>query len=160
MEAAEALAVVIRAVRRSQGLSQEDLNSIDRSHLGRIERGEVSISINVLFRLASILDLDATALILMATCVQTGEPFKDALKRLSNQLGKIQKEGVDAEIETLARSGKLPPGRPARSERADKIAEVNRLRDTGVRVVDIAQALELSEATVRRYLKMCTPIQT
>lgn len=159
MEAAEALAVVIRAVRRGQGQSQEDLNSVDRSHLGRIERVEVSISIDVLSRLASSLDLDAAALILMATCMQPGEPFKNALKRLSSQLGRIQRDGIDTEIETLARSGKLLPGRPARPERAEKMTEVYRLRGKGVRVIEIAQTLELSEATVRRYLKMAAPSQ-
>lgn len=113
MEAAEALAVVVRAVRRGQGLSQEDLNSIDRSHLSRIERGEVSITIDMLVRLASILELDAAALILMATSLQASEPFGEGLRRVSRQLNRIRKDGIDIEIESLARTGKLFPGRPS-----------------------------------------------
>lgn len=40
MDAAEALAVVVRGIRRGQGLSQEDINSLGRSHFSRIERGK------------------------------------------------------------------------------------------------------------------------
>lgn len=159
MEAAEALAVVVRAVRRGQGLSQEDLNSIDRSHLSRIERGEVSITIDMLVRLASILELDAAALILMATSLQASEPFGDGLRRVSRQLNRIRKDGIDIEIESLARTGKLFPGRPSRSGAAHKTIEAQRLRKEGVPVVEIAEALELSEATVRRYLKTMAPSQ-
>ena len=46
MDAAEALAVVVRGIRRGQGLSQEDINNLGRSHFSRIERGEVSIGLD------------------------------------------------------------------------------------------------------------------
>lgn len=153
MDAAEALAVVIRGVRRGQGLSQEDINIIGRSHFSRIERGEVSITLDVLVRLAGILDLDPAALILMATSLQAHESFSDGLKRLSKQLTRIKKAGIDLEIGSLARAGKLPPGRPARSGAAANALEANRLKKEGVPVVEIAGRLGLSEATVRRYLK-------
>ena len=48
MDTAEALAVVVRGIRRGQGLSQEDINSLGRSYFSRIERGEVSIGLDVL----------------------------------------------------------------------------------------------------------------
>lgn len=153
MDAAEALAVVIRGIRRGQGLSQEDINSIGRSHLSRIERGEISVTLDVLIRLAGILDLEPAALLLMATSLQAHESFKDGQKRLSRQLAKIKKAGIDLEIESLAQAGKLPPGRPARSGAAEKALEANRLKEEGIRVVEIAEKLGLSEATVRRYLK-------
>ncbi|MCQ9186463.1 helix-turn-helix domain-containing protein, partial [Streptomyces sp. IBSBF 2953] len=42
---------------------------------------------------------------------------------------------------------------------AHKTIEAQRLRKEGVPVVEIAEALELSEATVRRYLKTTAPSQ-
>ncbi|MHC8365085.1 helix-turn-helix domain-containing protein [Pseudomonas sp. ZT5P21] len=156
MDAAEALAVVVRGIRRGQGLSQEDVNSIARSHLSRIERGELSITLDVLVRLAGILDLEPAALILMATSLQAHESFKDGLKRLSKQLNRIKKAGIDLEIESLVRAGKLPPGRPARSAAAANALEAIRLKKEGMPVVEIAEKLGLSEATVRRYLKTTT----
>lgn len=156
MEVAEALAVVVRAVRRRKGLSQEDLISIDRSYWGQIERGEVNITIDVLIRLAAILELEAASLILMATSLQSNEPFGEGLKRLTRQLNRIKKDSVDLEMDSLARAGKLPPGRPPRSGAAHKAAEANRMKKAGVAVAEIAEALGLSVTTIRRYLK--TPI--
>lgn len=159
MEAAEALAVVVRAVRRRKGLSQENLISIDRSYWGQIERGEVNITIDVLIRLAALLEVEAASLILMATSLQSNEPFREGLKRLNKQLNKIKRDGVDSEMESLSRAGKLPPGRPPRSGAADKAAEANRLNSAGVSVAEISEALGLSKTTVRRYLKTTTPEQ-
>ena len=153
MDTAEALAVVIRGIRRGQGLSQEDINSLGRSHFSRIERGEVNISLDVLVRLAGILDLDPATLVLMATSLQAQESFRDGQKRLSKQLTRIKKAGIDFEIESLARAGKPPPGRPARSGAATNALEAIRLKNDGIPVVQIAGKLGLSEATVRRYLK-------
>jgi transcriptional regulator with XRE-family HTH domain len=152
MEAAEALAVVVRAVRRKKGLSQENLIGIDRSYWGQIERGEVNITIDVLTRLAAILEIEAASLILMATSLQSGEPFAEGLRRLRKQLDRVKKDGTDLEMGSLLRAGKSSPGRPVRSEAAQKVAEANRLRDAGVSVADISLMLRLSKSTVRRYL--------
>lgn len=156
MDAAEALAVVVRGIRRGQGLSQEDINSLGRSHFSRIERGEVSIGLDVLVRLAGILDLDPATLVLMATALQNHESFRDGQKRLSKQLARIKKAGIDLEIESQALAGKPPPGRPARPGAAANALEAARLKQDGMSVVQIALRLGLSEATVRRYLKTTT----
>lgn len=152
MEAAEALAVVVRALRRKKGLTQENLITIDRSYWGRIERGEVNITIDVLIRLAALLEVEPASLILMATCLQSNEPLREGLKRLNKQLNRIRKDSVDIEMESLVSAGKLPPGRPARSGAAHKAAEANRLHSEGVSVTEISEALGLSKTTIRRYL--------
>lgn len=159
MDAAEALAVVVRGIRRGQGLSQEDINNLGRSHFSRIERGEVSIGLDVLVKLAGILDLDPATLLLMATSMQNHESFKDGQKRLSKQLARIRKAGIDLEIESQARVGKPRPGRPARPEAAINAIEANRLNQMGTPVAEIAERLGLSKATVRRYLKTTKPEQ-
>ncbi|MFJ4260227.1 helix-turn-helix domain-containing protein [Pseudomonas monteilii] len=157
MEAAEALAVAVRGLRRGRNLSQEDLNSFGRSHLSRIERGEVNVTLDILTRLARVMELDAAALVLIATALQNGESFSDGLKRISKQLNRIKKSGMDVEIESLALAGKLPPGRPARADAAAKASEAKRLRNSGMPVSEIAEQLELSQVTIRRYLKTAKP---
>jgi len=49
----------IRAVRKEKGLSQDklaELSNIDRSYIGRIDRGEVNITLDKLYTLANALE--------------------------------------------------------------------------------------------------------
>jgi len=51
----------IRETRKSKSISQEQLallTAIDRSYLGRIERGEVSITIEKLYQISQTLNID------------------------------------------------------------------------------------------------------
>lgn len=56
---ATALGQNIRQIRKSQRISQDRLSllcEIDRSYMGRIERGEVNLTIQKLYRIAGALD--------------------------------------------------------------------------------------------------------
>ncbi|WP_201169753.1 transcriptional regulator [Pseudomonas sp. S31] len=153
MEAAEALAVVVRGLRRMRGLSQEDLGSIGRSHISQIEQGSINIRLDVLGRLASVLDLDTPALLLMVAAVQNGESFRDGIRRVSKQLSKVGEREFSLEVKALLAEAGKPTGRPARPDAAAKAVEARRLREAGMPVTRIAAHLGLSEATIRRYLK-------
>ncbi len=62
----KALGERIRAQRKICRISQDALAlacSIDRSYIGRIERGEVSITIEKLYRIASMLSCNPAALL-------------------------------------------------------------------------------------------------
>lgn len=51
----------LRSVRTAKGISQDKLavkTQIDRSYIGRIDRGEVNITIDKLYILAAALDCD------------------------------------------------------------------------------------------------------
>lgn len=55
----EAFGQNLRAIRKSKGFSQERLayeSGIDRSYVGKIERGQVNITIEKLYKLAEILE--------------------------------------------------------------------------------------------------------
>ncbi len=56
----------IAKMRKSKGLTQDKLAllaEIDRSYVGRIERGEVNITIEKLYEIAETLDCDAKELL-------------------------------------------------------------------------------------------------
>ncbi|GBL02882.1 helix-turn-helix domain-containing protein [Glaciecola sp. KUL10] len=56
----------IRTLRKEKGYSQERLAltaKLDRSYVGRIERGEVNITIETLFQLADTIGCDAKTLL-------------------------------------------------------------------------------------------------
>lgn len=63
---AKALGERIRIQRKACGISQDALAlacSIDRSYMGRIERGEVNITVEKLYRIAGELACDASCLL-------------------------------------------------------------------------------------------------
>lgn len=56
----------IREARKNKSISQEQLallTIIDRSYLGRIERGEVSVTVEKLAQIAHVLNVDIKSLI-------------------------------------------------------------------------------------------------
>lgn len=55
------LGTKIREIRKAKGISQEQLallTGIDRSYLGRIERGEVSVTVEKLDQIAKMLGIN------------------------------------------------------------------------------------------------------
>ncbi|MCA0935304.1 helix-turn-helix domain-containing protein [Vibrio alginolyticus] len=58
---AEKFGANLRSIRKSKGISQDKLAlsaDIDRSYVGRIERGEVNITLEKAYQLATVLDCD------------------------------------------------------------------------------------------------------
>ncbi|OOW08093.1 transcriptional regulator [Acinetobacter sp. MF4642] len=56
----------IRETRKNKSISQEQLallTTIDRSYLGRIERGEVSITVEKLYQISKTLNVDPKILL-------------------------------------------------------------------------------------------------
>lgn len=63
---AKALGEKIRLQRKSKGLAQDALAlscKVDRSYMGRIERGEVNITVEKLYRIASALECEPKSLL-------------------------------------------------------------------------------------------------
>lgn len=71
---AKALGARIRTQRKACRLSQDALAlacSIDRSYMGRIERGEANITVEKLYRIASELACDPACLLPQVTALQS-----------------------------------------------------------------------------------------
>ena len=65
-EAQVRLAANVRRLRESKGIAQERLAweaGVDRSYTGKIERGIANPSLNVLCRIADLLEVDVNALL-------------------------------------------------------------------------------------------------
>lgn len=62
----KALGLNIRTIRKSKGISQEGfalMCGVDRSYMGRIERGEVNITLEKLYCIAKALNLSPSELL-------------------------------------------------------------------------------------------------
>lgn len=65
-ELSVAIGQLIRKQRTQQGITQESLAlqcGIDRSYMGRIERGEVNLTVEKLYEIASVLGASAKELL-------------------------------------------------------------------------------------------------
>lgn len=63
---AKQLGASIRAKRKDLGISQDKLAlecGVDRSYMGRIERGEVNITVDKLYQIAAQLDCEPASLL-------------------------------------------------------------------------------------------------
>lgn len=68
-EALQAVGRAIRAMRAEKGISQEELShlcQLDRSHMGRIERGERNVSFSNILRISSGLGCNPSDILLRA----------------------------------------------------------------------------------------------
>ena len=68
-ELAQAFGAAVRALRTERGIAQESLANlagIERSHMGKIERGEHMHTLAIIFKIASALDC-STAVLMTAT---------------------------------------------------------------------------------------------
>lgn len=73
-ELAQAFGAAVRALRTERGIAQESLANlagIERSHMGKIERGEHIPSLPLIFKIAAALECGATDL-MAATEAQLG----------------------------------------------------------------------------------------
>lgn len=64
-ELAQAFGAAVRALRTDQGIAQETLAhlaGIERSHMGKIERGEHAPSLAIIFKIAGALESSAAVL--------------------------------------------------------------------------------------------------
>lgn len=55
----------IRRLRKEKGIAQEELaalGDVDRSYMGRVERGEINISVDNIFKVAEALEVDVREL--------------------------------------------------------------------------------------------------
>jgi len=65
-ELAKALGRNIREVRKKKGYSQDAFAlaaGIDRSYIGRVERGEVNITVEKLYEIAAVLECEPASLL-------------------------------------------------------------------------------------------------
>ena len=64
------IGTAIRTTRKTRGLSQEalaDASGLDRSHMGKIERGERNVSVVNLLKIARALDIELSKLLAAAS---------------------------------------------------------------------------------------------
>jgi transcriptional regulator with XRE-family HTH domain len=148
----EALAVVIRGVRKSRGLSQEDFKTVDRSYLARIEAGRANVSLDVLQGIARTLGLEVELLLILAVGFQTDQPAEELCHKLGLQADELRAKGIFTSIAEAAATPRASTGRRKKTDPTQTAADAKKLRGEGKSLSEIAKVLQLSKTTIHRYL--------
>ena len=88
-ELAVAIGRSIREKRKANGLSQDRFAlvvGIDRSYMGRIERGEVSITLQKLYEIAEALQCEPTIFLPKYFSIRLSDPHKANKSRNNNEV--------------------------------------------------------------------------
>lgn len=146
----EAFATVVRTLRQESRLSQDELTAIDQSHLSRVERGKVNVSLQMVLKIASMLKIEPAVLVLLTSSLQAGESAESAMGRAVHELKELKKAGAFGllSVDLASRS----PGRPSHPDTQQRIERAKELRGQGMTLNEIARDLNVSKATVHRYL--------
>jgi transcriptional regulator with XRE-family HTH domain len=121
--------------------------------MGRLERGEVEISVEVLRRLASILNVEAGVLLLITSALISGNPAQAVFQIAHQQLEALERSGALALIVEIASSVQSQSGQSRASIAADRMGKIHAMRQAGMAMGEIAKSLNLSKSTVHKYLK-------
>ncbi|MGT3070685.1 helix-turn-helix domain-containing protein [Pseudomonas putida] len=146
----EAFANVVRALRHESKRSQDELAAIDQSHLSRVERGKVNVSLQMIFKIANMLEIEPAVLVLLTACLQGGESVETALKRAEDKVKELRNIGVIDLLSTSTAS--RPPGRPGHPDTRARTELALRLKSQGMSLAEMAKELKVSKTTVHRYL--------
>ena len=150
MSLSEAFATVVRALRQTSGMSQDDLPLIDRSYLSRVERGKGNVSIEMLLKISKMLDAEPTVLMLLTTSLLSEESTDVALERISGKLEALKETGV---IELISSGGRpRQHGRPSNLAASERLKLAPQLKQKGLSNSEIARELDVSKSTVQRFL--------
>ncbi len=153
------IAAVVRALRDFRGSAQEELADVSsQANLSRLEQGKTQVSLGKLSKIAQALDFDLVALIALCQALQNDASPVEVMKKASKDVEDFMaRGGLDAVMnhwdagEGLIKRSRGKPTSP------DKIRAVLDLKASGMTKAQVGRALDLPEATVRRYWAKSLP---
>ncbi|AXI60024.1 resolvase [Pseudomonas kribbensis] len=152
MSLTKELAAAIRVIRRQRGLGYEDLADVSvQAHIGALEQGNASPSLDKLVSLAEALDFDPVALMAICVALRDGSTCDQALEHAQTQLADFKHRGGIKQLEGEYVGNELvkrSPGKPTHSENAEA---VKKLKSDGFSQAEVRRTLGLSKSTVHRY---------
>ena len=146
------VAAMIRVLRTKRGMPYEDLESIGvQRSISALEQAQVSISVDKLAELATVLEFDFVTLITLCVALSKQQAPQVTLEHAKAELDKFLGSGGEELIKAQFDDGKLirrPRGKPLNHENA---AQIKKLKSDGHTQAYAARSLGLAKSTVNRY---------
>lgn len=148
------LAAVLRLVRLSRGLSQEELSgAVEARHVHNIENAKSSITLDRLETLAQRLEVDAVALLAYASRMEKGLGAKDYSDLLQSELERLEVLGIKERIHEYYQDGDVVTHKPGRRTDPAKVKAVLAGKTAGKGKREISQELGIAWSTVNDIWK-------
>lgn len=146
------LAAVLRTVRHLKGADYASAaNSISRTNLGLLERGETRVLYETLVKISEGLDFDLVTLVALCISLRDHLDPDAVIKGAMRDLSEFKAAGGLELLSQQFQGGELkrrPQSRPANES---MIAAVAVLKAQGMTRAEVARELGLSKSTVQRY---------
>jgi len=148
------LGAVLRLVRLSRGLSQEELSgAVEARHVHNIENAKSSITLDRLETIAQRLDVDPVALLAYASQVEKGITAREYIGLLGNELEKLAALGINERIHEYYQKGDVVTHKPGRRTDPAKVKAVLEAKMAGKSKRDVSQELGIAWSTVNDIWK-------
>lgn len=148
----DSLAAVLRVIRRSRGLKAEDFSAlIDPTHVNNLENGKVSVTLETLQSVSSVLDFRAISLLVLATSVREKVSPNDLLAEVKREIRAFSSAKAMAEFASQIENGELVRRPSGAQVSQEKLAAVRECKIAGMTQRETVVKLGLPASTVQRY---------
>ncbi|MGY2337681.1 helix-turn-helix domain-containing protein [Pseudomonas sp. SDO5532_S415] len=100
MSVKNAVAVVLKAMRKTRGLSQKNLAEVSsRTYVSKLERGQSSPTLEMMSTLSSPLGLSPLGLVALTLATETGQSIRSLINLVESEVEELAQAGVLKELQ-------------------------------------------------------------
>ena len=100
MSVKNAVAVVLKTIRKTRGLSQKNLAEVSsRTYVSKLERGQSSPTLEMMATLSSPLGLSPLGLVALTLATETGQSIRSLINRVEREVEELAQTGVLKELQ-------------------------------------------------------------
>ncbi|NUT76876.1 helix-turn-helix domain-containing protein [Pseudomonas sp. C1C7] len=100
MSVKNAVAVVLKAMRKARGLSQKNLAEVSsRTYVSKLERGQSSPTLEMMSTLSSPLGLSPLGLVALTLATETGQSIRSLINHVENEFEELVQAGALKELQ-------------------------------------------------------------
>lgn len=145
------LAAVFHLVRLARGLTKDDFQGqLDATHVYNLENAKSSVTLDTLEMLASTLEVEPLALLVIAASFDSQQTPEDFLKYLNKETRKLKEMGIVEELPTQFKDGVLIPRKSGKRTSKEKVEAVLRCRAEGMTQKQASDIVGIPTSTVNR----------
>lgn len=152
VDSRDSLAAVLRVVRRARKLKAEQLSDgVTATHVANLENGKVSVTLETLESMATMLSVKPITLLALATGLRTGTSYELVLRDIESEIEQLTALGLLEEFPREFEGGRLK-SRPSGAQVSQKrLAAVLECKAAGLTQKETAHKLGIPTSTVQRH---------